>query len=206
MIYQFDDCELDPGRILLRRGGDVVAVEPQVFDLLHCLIEHRGQLVTKEELLDTVWGDRFVGESALTSRVKSARRAVGDDGTAQRIIRTVHGKGYEFVAPVNELDDADAGTVDAVVDRQRRPGPSASSAHRSPIPLAVHTLVGRDDMLAELVGELREARLLTIVGPGGVGRQKIRVAPIAVNATALAAAVISAFKLDPVAQFGRDGA
>jgi predicted ATPase/DNA-binding winged helix-turn-helix (wHTH) protein len=169
LIYQFDDCELDPGRILLRRGGDEVAVEPQVFDLLHCLIEHRGQLMTKEELLDTVWGDRFVGESALTSRVKSARRAVGDDGTAQRIIRTVHGKGYEFVAPVVERDDLDAG----IVDHRRRPSPSASSAHRSPIPLAVHGLVGRDEVLAELVGEIRDGRLLTIVGPGGVGKTSL---------------------------------
>ena len=169
MIYQFDDCELDPGRIVLRRSGDVVAVEPQVFDLLHCLIERRGQLVTKEDLLDTVWGDRFVSESALTSRVKSARRAVGDDGTAQRIIRTVHGKGYEFVAAVVERDDQGAGPV----DDQRRLGPSASSAHRSPIPLAVHHLVGRDGMLAELGGELREARLLTIVGPGGVGKTSL---------------------------------
>ena len=163
MIYQFDECELDPGRVVLRRSGDEVAVEPQVFDLLHCLIGRRGQLVTKEELLDTVWGDRFVSESALTSRVKSARRAVGDDGTAQRIIRTVHGKGYEFVAEVVERDDLDT------VDEQQRSGPSASSAHRSPIPLAVHGLVGRDGMLAELASELREARLLTIIGPGGGG-------------------------------------
>lgn len=169
MIYQFDDCELDPGRIVLRRGGDAVAVEPQVFDLLQCLIEHRGQLVTKEELLDTVWGDRFVSESALTSRVKSARRAVGDDGAAQRIIRTVHGKGYEFVASVVERDDLDTATV----DDQHPPGPSASSAHRSPIPLAAHGLLGCDDLLAELTTELREARLLTVVGPGGVGKTSL---------------------------------
>jgi predicted ATPase len=94
---------------------------------------------------------------------------VGDDGTAQRIIRTVHGKGYEFVAAVVERDDQGTGTV----DDQRRPGPTASSAHLSPIPLAVHHLVGRDGMLAELGDELREARLLTIVGPGGVGKTSV---------------------------------
>ena len=76
-------------------------VEPQVFELLRYLIERRGEVVRKEEILDEVWGDRFVSESALTSRVKSARRAVGDDGTAQRVIRTVHGRGYEFVAAVD---------------------------------------------------------------------------------------------------------
>ena len=168
MIYDFDDCELDAGRVVLRRDGDVVAVEPQVFDLLHCLIERRGQLVTKEELLDTVWGDRFVSESALTSRVKSARRAVGDDGTAQRIIRTVHGKGYEFVAPVVERDDEAPSVLDRVGG-----GPSATSAHRSSIPLAVHGLVGRDETLVELGEELRGARLVTVLGPGGVGKTSL---------------------------------
>ena len=66
------------------------------------LIRHRDRVVTKVELLDTVWGDRFVSESALASRLKSARRAVGDDGSGQRVIRTVFGRGYQFVAPVVE--------------------------------------------------------------------------------------------------------
>ena len=101
-VYEFDDCLVDPGRFELRRGGAVEHVEPQVFDVLVHLIRHRERVVTKTELLDTVWGDRFVSESALASRLKSARRAVGDDGAAQRIIRTVFGRGYQFVAPVQE--------------------------------------------------------------------------------------------------------
>jgi len=71
--------------------------------------------VTKEELLDEIWGDRFVSESALTSRLKAARRVVGDDGQAQRLIRTVHGRGYRFVAPVEELPDDQIDLVDADV-------------------------------------------------------------------------------------------
>ena len=163
MNYRFDDCELDLGRVVLRRAGEPVPVEPQVFDLLRCLIERRGHMVTKEELLDIVWGDRFVSESALTSRIKSARRAVGDDGSTQRIIRTVHGKGYEFVAPVVE-DGGDP----ADDDRARPP-----SARPSPIPLAVHGLIGRDELLVQLGRELHESRLLTIVGPAGVGKTSI---------------------------------
>ena len=77
-------------------------VEPQVFDVLVYLIRHRDRVVTKAELLDNVWGDRFVSESALASRLKSARRGVGDDGASQRVIRTVFGRGYQFVAPVVE--------------------------------------------------------------------------------------------------------
>ena len=101
-IYEFDDCAVDSERFELRRGGAVEHVEPQVFDVLLYLIRHRDRVVTKAELLDNVWGDRFVSESALASRLKSARRGVGDDGAAQRVIRTVFGRGYQFVAPVEE--------------------------------------------------------------------------------------------------------
>jgi pimeloyl-ACP methyl ester carboxylesterase/DNA-binding winged helix-turn-helix (wHTH) protein len=83
-------------------------VEPQVFDVLVYLIRHRQRVVPKSELLDNVWGDRFVSESALASRLKSARRAVGDDGASQRVIRTVFGRGYQFVAPVAERGDGPA--------------------------------------------------------------------------------------------------
>jgi DNA-binding winged helix-turn-helix (wHTH) protein/pimeloyl-ACP methyl ester carboxylesterase len=99
-VYRFEDCQVDTRQFELRRGGDVVHVEPQVFTLLAHLIEHRDRVVAKTELLDAVWGDRYVSDSALTSRVKMLRRAVGDDGTQQRVIATVHGIGYRFVAEV----------------------------------------------------------------------------------------------------------
>ena len=98
-----DGYELDVDTFELRHHGEPVAVEPQVFDVLAYLVERRDRVVTKEEMLDNIWGDRFVSESALTSRLKSARRAVGDDGRAQAIIRTVHGRGYRFVAEVREM-------------------------------------------------------------------------------------------------------
>ena len=94
----FGDVEIDVGAHELRRGGAPVAIEPQVFEVLAYLVEHRDRMVPKTELLDEVWGDRFVSESALTSRIKAARRAVGDTGREQRFIRTVHGRGYRFVA------------------------------------------------------------------------------------------------------------
>jgi pimeloyl-ACP methyl ester carboxylesterase/DNA-binding winged helix-turn-helix (wHTH) protein len=101
--FGFDGCELDAQRRELRRDGHAVAVEPQVFDVLVHLLRHRDRVVSKHELLDEVWGDRFVSESALTSRIKAARRAIGDDGARQRSIRTLHGRGYRFVAAVEEL-------------------------------------------------------------------------------------------------------
>src|SRR5215207_9927146 len=92
--------ELDTELYELRRAGTRVHLEPQVFDVLAYLVEHRDRVVPKVELLDNVWGNRFVSESALTSRIKAARRAMGDDGTDQRMIRTMRGRGYRFVAPL----------------------------------------------------------------------------------------------------------
>ena len=108
--YVFEDCELDTDVFELRRAGELVSIEPQVFDVLVHLVRHRSRVVTKEELLDEVWGDRFVSESALTSRLKTARQALGDDGQLQRCIRTVHGRGYRFVAPTVEVPDDRGGT------------------------------------------------------------------------------------------------
>jgi pimeloyl-ACP methyl ester carboxylesterase/DNA-binding winged helix-turn-helix (wHTH) protein len=99
-VFTFERFEIDPARFELRHDGVVVHVEPQVFDVLLYLVVNHDRVVTKEELLQQVWGDRFVTESALTSRIKAARRAVGDDGRAQRVIRTVHGRGYCFAGEV----------------------------------------------------------------------------------------------------------
>ena len=119
MLYLFEDCELDLARVVLRRQGTETRIEPQVFDLLCFLIELRGQFVRKEELLDQVWGDRFVSGSALTTRIKSARQAVGDDGKRQHVIRTLHGKGYEFVADVRVVDGVGVG-VESATDASSR--------------------------------------------------------------------------------------
>jgi pimeloyl-ACP methyl ester carboxylesterase/DNA-binding winged helix-turn-helix (wHTH) protein len=106
VIYRFGEFELDIRRFELRRAGVVLGIEPQVFDVLALLVRERDRVVGKDELLDTVWGSRFVSESTLTSRIKALRRAVGDDGKAQRLVRTAHGRGYQFVAPVGERSDA----------------------------------------------------------------------------------------------------
>jgi len=105
VIYAFGACELDLARYELRCDGHIRKVEPQVFDVLALLVRERDRVVPKAEILDTVWGDRFVSESALTSRIKALRRALGDDGKAQRYVRTVHGRGYQFVAEVDERPD-----------------------------------------------------------------------------------------------------
>lgn len=102
MIYRFDPFSLDSESLELRKGGETVPVEPQVFSVLAYLIERRDRVVGKEELIDAVWGGRAISDGALNSRINSARRAVGDDGAAQSVIRTFTRRGFRFVAEVNE--------------------------------------------------------------------------------------------------------
>src|SRR3954467_729108 len=98
--FHFSDHVLDVNLRELTRGGESVAVEPQVFDLLVHLIENRDHVVTKDDLIETVWDGRIVSESTLTSRINAARRAVGDSGKDQAIIRTIARKGFRFVGDV----------------------------------------------------------------------------------------------------------
>ena len=106
-IYSFGEYELDTRLHELRRSGERLHVEPQVFDVLAFLFAGRDRLVTKEELLDRVWGHRYVAPTTLNSRIKHARQAVGDDGATQRVIRTVHGLGFRIVAHVVERTGAE---------------------------------------------------------------------------------------------------
>lgn len=172
MAIRFADVEIDVAAREIHCGGAPVPVEPQVFDVLVHLIRNRDRVVPKEELLDEVWRHRFVTESALSSRVKSVRRAIGDNGRDQRMIRTVHGRGYRFVAPVEE-DESTRGA------RTARTGNAAQAAptERPPVRLPVQTtpFVGRAHEIALLAGRLADAacRLLTIMGPGGIGKTRL---------------------------------
>jgi TolB-like protein len=100
--FAFSDHLLDVARRELRRGAELIAVQPQVFDLLVYLVQNRDRVVSKDDLLAAVWGGRIVSESTLTSRVTAARGAVGDDGETQSLIRTLPRKGFRFVGVVTE--------------------------------------------------------------------------------------------------------
>ena len=100
MQFLFEDHVLDIDRRELRRGAQQIAVGPHVFDLLVYLVQNRERVVTKDDLLDAVWSGRFVSESNLTTRINAARKAIGDTGEEQRLIRTVPRKGFRFVGVV----------------------------------------------------------------------------------------------------------
>ncbi|CAN5136647.1 hypothetical protein BH23VER1_BH23VER1_35080 [soil metagenome] len=118
MVYQFAHFELDPERFELRRAGEAVAVEPQVLSLLILLVGNRGRMVSKDEIYATVWNGRIVSEAALSSRIRSARKILGDSGKEQRFIRTVHGSGLRFVAPVTTAE-----TMESCSGSAAGPGP-----------------------------------------------------------------------------------
>jgi DNA-binding winged helix-turn-helix (wHTH) protein len=102
LLFFFEDNVLDPERRELRRKGALVSVEPQVFDLLVFLIRNRDRVVSKDDLIAGVWDGRIVSESTLASRINAARRAIGDDGEQQRLIRTAARKGIRFVGIIRE--------------------------------------------------------------------------------------------------------
>ena len=111
MAFLFDNHVLDPGRRELHRGGERIALEPQVFDLLLYLVRNRDRVVSKDDLIAGVWGGRIVSDSTLASRITSARKAIGDSGEAQRLIRTLARKGIRFIGTVREGDEADSRPV-----------------------------------------------------------------------------------------------
>ena len=115
MIYRFGDCELDTARRELRRAGAFVPVEPQVFELLAYLVARSDRVVAKDEINDAVWKRRIVSDSALSSCIKSARQAIGDDGKTQSLIRTVHGRGFRF------MGTDDGAPADAKMPPRERP-------------------------------------------------------------------------------------
>jgi len=102
MRYFFDDCVLDTELRELRRGSDVVHTSPQVFDLLEYLIRTRDRVVSKDDLISAIWNGRIVSDAALTTRLNAVRRAIGDSGERQRLIKTFPRKGFRFVGALHD--------------------------------------------------------------------------------------------------------
>ncbi len=176
MIYRFDPFELDMARFELRKGGRPCPLEPQVFALLAFLVEHRERLVSKDEIFEKLWDGRVVTDSALASRIKSARKALSDDGKAQRFIKTVHGRGFRFVAnvravrdqvtilPGDKSDAVQANSSNAGNDTSRRPSiavlPFQFVGDASPFDTIA------DGLPHELITELSRLRWLLVIARG----------------------------------------
>ena len=169
MIYRFGDCELDDRRYELRRGGVPCHLEPQVLEVLAYLVRHRDRVVPRTELLDEIWGSRFVTDSALASRVKAARRAVGDSGREQAVIRTVHGRGYQFLAPVQEqAPSPEAGAGPAADTRAAAAGARAAGV----VPVGREVELQRLERLYGLAEQGRP-QVVFVTGEPGIGKSTL---------------------------------
>ena len=116
VIYVFGDFELDPQRYELRQANVLCAIDPQSFNVLLYLVEHRDRVISKDELFEQLWPQQSVSESTLTQRLRTVRQALGDSGSTQHTIKTTHGRGYRFVAAVEERseEEVQAPPVDPV--------------------------------------------------------------------------------------------
>jgi TolB-like protein/Tfp pilus assembly protein PilF len=169
MIYRFGPFELDMAKVELRADGEVRPVEPQVFALLALLVENRERLVAKDEIIEKVWEGRPVSEAAVASRVKSARKALGDDGISQRFIRTIHRQGFRFVADANVARAANAdqrfemATIQPVGEINR---PSIAVLPFRTIGVAGAYAAIADALPHELITELARLRWLFVTARG----------------------------------------
>ena len=127
--FLFGDCALDLDRRELRRGSGLIPTGPQVFDLLAYLVQHRERVVSKDDLLEAVWRGRIVSESTLTSHINAARKALGDSGEEQKLIRTVARKGFRFVGAVTEAAPSGSPSTPLMRPGQTRPSPEIGRAH-----------------------------------------------------------------------------
>jgi TolB-like protein/DNA-binding winged helix-turn-helix (wHTH) protein len=158
MRYFFEDCALDTDRRELRRGPDVVPTTPQVFDLLEYLIRSRDRVVSKDDLANAIWNGRIVSDAALTTRLNAVRRAIGDSGEQQRLIKTFPRKGFRFVGAVHDEDRRPGTAVlsDALAELSKLAGAAGKAAVSVPDPS--EKVVGKrrsDGWLGHLRGRLK---------------------------------------------------
>jgi predicted ATPase len=159
--FLFGPFRLSTSKRVLFEGGRVVRLGSKAIEILIALIERAGELVSKRELVEIVWPDTFVVEANLTVQVAALRRALGEDDAANQYIVNSPGRGYRFVAPIKVLED----------ERPLLAQPAFHDAHNLPAQLT--RLVGRADALQSIEQKLTDGRLLSIVGPPGVGKTSI---------------------------------
>jgi DNA-binding winged helix-turn-helix (wHTH) protein len=166
VVFAFGDNEVDIAQRELRRGGSVVHVEPQVFEVLVYLIENRERVVSKDELFQAVWRGRIVSEGTLTSRISAARRAIGDSGARQTRLRTIPRRGFRFCGEVEERATAPTPAAE-------RRSAQSQEVPVSNLPSEMTRLIGRDEETAAIADLLSTARLVTLTGVGGVGKTRL---------------------------------
>lgn len=168
MAWLFGAHRLDPDLFELAHKGAIVHAEPQVLALIIHLVRHRGRMVTKDELARAVWPDRIVSDASISSRIRSARQALGDDGDTQAIIRTIHGKGFRFMADVTESSPVQPtltppATVEKDADMSR---PSVAVLPFRPLGTSSEVAILAEAIPHEIIQGLSRLRWLAVIARG----------------------------------------
>jgi DNA-binding winged helix-turn-helix (wHTH) protein len=158
----FGPFRLLASRRLLLEGDQPVRLGSRAFDILAALVERAGEVVGKDELIARAWPTTYVEEANLKIQVSALRRALGDGQDGNRYVITVPGRGYNFVAPVRREEPS-----------QAPPPPTIASEAMHNLPFAVTRMIGREEAAAALVSRLSRQRLVTVVGPGGIGKTAV---------------------------------
>lgn len=153
-----------PQRLLLE-GDKPVRLGSRAFDILTALVERAGEVVTKEELITRTWPATFVEEANLKIQVSALRRALGDGQGGNRYVATIVGRGYNFVAPIQKDEPS-----------RVSPSPTIAPAPLHNLPFATTRMIGRQEIATALVTQLARRRLVTVVGPGGIGKTTVGLA------------------------------
>jgi TolB-like protein len=164
VLLKFGENELDTGLCELRVGGQPRTVEPQVFNLLVYLARNRNRVVSRQELLDELWAGKVVTESTLSSRIKAARQAVGDDGRTQQCIATVHRRGYRFVAELEELVEPPQQVTMSTGSATQGLSLSADRPTLAVLPFSFNAINQTTGWIAEVLGEDISIQLARIPG------------------------------------------
>jgi TolB-like protein len=168
MAWKFGEFHLDPDRFELLRSGNPVPLEPQVLALLVHLVRNHDRMVSKDEVVEAVWKGQAVSDASISSRVRSARQAVRDDGARQEVIRTVHGRGFRFVAEVKTTQPARAAS-DALspATREHISGrPSIAILPLRPLGLEPDLAVLAEAIPHEIIEALSRLRWLSVIARG----------------------------------------
>ena len=166
MIYHFAECALDVKRRELRRKNALCHVEPQVLDLLVFLVENRDHVAGRDEIFAAVWRGRIVSDSVLSTRINAVRAAIGDNGTEQRLVRTIHGKGFRFVGEVRSRSAAAAGTAPVLALRAALPFDGAPAVLVSPFGVIGHDPCDKaftDGLTEEIITTLTRVGWFSVV-------------------------------------------
>jgi DNA-binding winged helix-turn-helix (wHTH) protein len=174
--FAFESFRLVPDRRILVAEGREVPIRGRAFDLLLALIERRDRVVSKDELMELVWPGRIVEDGNLTVHVAGLRKLLGSG-----VIATLSGRGYRFVAPVTEIAAEDGlqplpASVLPPPVQVETPGPAGAAPWPGDLPRPLTKLIGRDGDLDRVEARLRESRLVTVVGAGGVGKTRLTLA------------------------------